>query len=96
MANNVIVIDLPTLQKMAQNDAQELRRIRQWIHERARSYSLNVGDTLMTALGLDSGQRSAMLAMIADFSRLDTIMAGTVVGTAADIEFDCDMVLGVY
>lgn len=91
----LIPIDNAHIQQILQNDTQQMRTMISWLEQRNTSYSQNMTTANMTSAGVSSGDQTAILAFIADVSRLVTFLHGTLPGVAADVRVDVANVLGV-
>ncbi len=78
------------------NDSKELERIGDWIANRLRHYGLNCTQQIMADQGISSSDQSAILAMIADFDRLNSVFNNQAPSGSADIRHDCAVLLGLY
>lgn len=92
---SIIAINAQNMQLALQNDAQQLRTMISWLVQRNVSYSQNMTTANMTAAGISTADQTAILAFVADISRLVTFVNGTLPGVAANISVDITGVLGV-
>lgn len=84
------------IQNNVRNDAKELERIGDWVANRLKHYQLNCTTDIMQAQGISSTDQSSILAMIADFDRLNAVYNNQAPSGSADIKFDCAVLLGLY
>lgn len=91
----LIPINAANIQVSIQNDAQQLRTMLAWVQQRNSVYSINMTTANMTTASIASADQTAILAFIADLSRLQTFMTGTLPTVAADVRVDIAGVLGV-
>ena len=91
----LIPIDTAHIQQIIQNDAQQMRTMISWLEQHNTSYSQNMTAANMTTAGIAAGDQTAILAFIADVSRLVTFVHGTLPTVAADVRIDIAGVLGV-
>jgi hypothetical protein len=90
-----IPMSLENIQVMAQNDAQELRRIIYWLAQRSKIYSQNMTTQNMTTATISPADQSTMLGFIADINKLYTFATSSTQLTGNDMLFDCDAMLGI-
>lgn len=84
------------IQLNVRNDAKQLEQIGDWVANRLKHYSLNCTSAIMQAQGISSTDQGAILALIADFDRLNSVFNNQAPTGSADIKFDCAVLLGLY
>jgi hypothetical protein len=66
-----------------------------WLHGRNATYALQCSDANMTAAGIASADKTAILAFVADCARLESFMTGTVQSIAGNLSNDVINIIGV-
>jgi ribosomal protein L18 len=92
---SLIPIDAAHIAQTIQNDANQMRTMISWLEQRNVTYGQNMTTANMTTASIAAGDQTAILAFIADVSRLVTFLHGTLPGVAADCRIDIAGVLGV-
>jgi hypothetical protein len=93
----IIPVDSTHALLMLQNDAQQMRTFIQWVGARYNAYNQNLSTgAQMTAAGISvTADQNTVTAFIGDLNRLLTLMGGTLPGSATNMTFDLQAVLGI-
>lgn len=90
-----IPIDSSHLTVALQNDLQYWRTTIDWAKQRYQAYNQNLTTQVMTNMGIATADQNAILAFVGDLNRFITLAGGTLPGSATDMVFDIQAVLGV-